>query len=72
MFDPVYLACDSSNLASASSSAGSSALCSAPYWVASPSLVPSLDATSGITIGVAILTCWATAYGFRSLRRVGE
>jgi hypothetical protein len=40
--------------------------------VSQPGLLPPLDATAGITIGVAILTCWATAYGFRTLRRVGE
>lgn len=70
----MYMACDASNLqpASASSSGAVVQQCSAPVWVSQPGLLPSLDAASGITIGVAILVCWATAHGFRSLRQTGE
>lgn len=69
MFQTYYIACDSTNLqpASASSSTDVSQQCSAPYWAAPPGLLPPLDATSGIEIGLAILVCWAVAVGFRSL-----
>lgn len=46
--------------------------CSAPVWIVQPSMLPPLDAGSGITIAVAILACWAIAYGFRAMRRAGD
>lgn len=74
MLDTFYMVCDSANLQPASSgTSGVPQQCSSPVWVEQqPGGLPPLDAASGIAIGVAILTCWATAYGFRSLRRVGE
>lgn len=61
MFDPVFMACDSANVDA------TTGVCSAPYWAAPPSLLPPLDATSGVEVGLAILVCWAVAVGFRSL-----
>jgi hypothetical protein len=61
MFDPVFMACDSANVDA------TTGVCSAPYWSPPPSLLPPLDATGGIEIGLAILVCWAMAVGFRSL-----
>lgn len=61
MFDPVFMACDSANVDA------TTGVCSAPYWAAPPSLLPPLDATGGIEVGVGILVVWATAVLFRSL-----
>lgn len=47
-------------------------VCSHPVWVQQPSLLPDLDITSAITIGLAIGVLWATAYGFRKLRRTAD
>jgi hypothetical protein len=58
--------CDSVNVDA------STGVCSQPYWVQQQQLFPDLDATSGVAIGVAILICWATAYSFKTLRRVGD
>lgn len=66
MGTPLVMGCDSADVDA------STQTCAHPYWVAQQGLFPSLDAASGITIGVAILVCWATAYGFRKLRRTGE
>ncbi len=62
----VVYACDSANVDP------STLVCSNPVWVVQSTFLPPLDATSGITIGIAILTCWAVAYGLKSLRRVGD
>lgn len=61
MFDPVFMACDSANVDA------TTGVCSAPYWAPPPSLLPPLDASSGMEIGVAILTAWAVAVMFRSV-----
>ncbi len=66
MFVPLVQGCDSADVDA------TTGVCAHPYWVAQQGLFPDLDATAGIAIGVAILTCWATAYVFRSLRRVGD
>jgi hypothetical protein len=66
MTTPVYMACDAANVDATTGQ------CSQPIWLPQPQLFPQLDAADGITIAVAILACWATAYGFRSLRRAGE
>jgi hypothetical protein len=63
MFDPVYMVCDSANVDA------TTGVCSAPYWATAPTLLPPLDATGGMEIGVAILGAWATAWLFRSLLR---
>ena len=64
--EPVYLACDSANVDATTGQ------CSQPIWLPQPQLFPELDAASGVAIGTAILACWAVAYGYRSLRRVGD
>ena len=58
--------CDSVDIDSATG------VCAHPYWVEQVQWLPDLDAASGVAIGVAILTAWAIAYSFRSLRRVGD
>jgi len=63
---PLVLGCDSADVDATTGQ------CAHPVWVQQQSFFPELDATSGVTIGVAILVCWATAYGFRTLRRTGE
>ncbi|RUL78770.1 hypothetical protein EKH80_02865 [Dyella choica] len=61
MTGTVYLACDPANVDATTGH------CSAPYWVAQPSMLPPLDAVGGAAIGVAILLTWATAYSFRAI-----
>jgi hypothetical protein len=69
----LYMACLPANQSTTVDSDGNSVTtCAAPQWVPQPSIIPFLDAGAGVAIGVAILTCWATAYGFKSLRRVGD
>jgi len=46
--------------------------CAHPMWVYQPPVIPELDATSGIAVGVAILLVWAAAYGFKSMKRAGD
>lgn len=43
-----------------------------PVWVQQQSFFPELGAGDGVTIGVAILTVWALAFGYRSLRPSGD
>ena len=66
MTTTVVYSCDSSDVDP------STLQCAHPVWVQQQSFIPRLDATSGIAIGVAILTCWGGAYALRSLRRVGD
>lgn len=66
MGTPVVQGCDSADVDA------TTGVCAHPYWVQQQNFFPDLDAASGVLIGVAILTCWATAYGFRALRRVGD
>ena len=66
MSTPVVQGCDSADVDA------TTGVCAHPYWVQQQMFFPDLDASSGVLIGVAILTCWATAYGFRSLQRVGD
>lgn len=66
MTTPLVMGCDSADVDATTGQ------CAHPYWVEQQSLFPELDATSGIAIAGAILLVWATAYGFRSLRRVGD
>ena len=66
MGTPVVMGCDSSDVDA------TTGVCAHPYWTTQQSLLPALDIAGGVTISVAILTCWATAYGFRILRRVGD
>lgn len=47
----------------------STGVCSHPVWVPQPSLFPDLDVTSAVGLSVAIGVLWATAFGFRSLRK---
>lgn len=63
---PVYMACDSANVDATTGQ------CSQPLWLPQPQLFPDLDAASGIAIASAILACWAVAFVYRSLRRVGD
>jgi len=73
MQSTLYMACLPANQASETDSDGTTTTtCTAPQWVPAPSLIPFLDAAAGVALGVAILTCWATAYGYKSLRRVGD
>lgn len=66
------LTCDEANVvpASASSTAYTPATCSAPYFAPSPSFLPPLSMVDGGAIGMAILSAWAMAFGWKSLRRV--
>jgi hypothetical protein len=63
---PLVQGCDSADVDTTTGA------CAHPYWVQQTGLFPSLDMASGLTIGVAILVCWATAYGFKALRRTGD
>jgi len=63
---PLVQGCDSADVDA------STGVCAHPYWVQQQQLFPELDATAGVAISVAILICWATAYVFKSLRRVAE
>ena len=65
MATPLVLACDSADVDATTGQ------CAHSVWVQQQSFFPEFDATSGITIGVAILTVWALAYGYRSLRPSG-
>lgn len=66
LLQTVYMACDQSNVDATTGQ------CSTPTWVQQPQLFPQLDAADGITIATAILACWAVAYVYKRLRRVGE
>jgi hypothetical protein len=63
---PLVQGCDSADVDA------TTGVCAHPYWVQQQSLIPQLDAAGGVAIAVAILTCWATAYVWKSFRRVGE
>lgn len=63
MSTPVVLGCDSVDVDTTTQQ------CAHPYWTAQTSFLPPLDIPSGITVGVAILACWAVAYGLRRLRQ---
>lgn len=43
--------------------------CANPQWMPQPSVIPSLSASDGGLIAVAILACWAVAFGYKALRR---
>jgi hypothetical protein len=62
----VYETCDQANVDA------STGQCSAPSWQPLPSWLPQLTAADGVSIGVAILLAWATAYAYKVLRRVGD
>ena len=61
-----YIACDSANVDP------TTGVCSQPVYVMQPTLIPPLDTTTGVTLSIAVLACWAVAYGFKVLRRPGE
>ena len=63
---PLYLMCDSVDVDT------STGACAHPVWVAIPTIVPEFDATAGVAVGSAILLVWATAYGFKKMRRAGD
>ncbi|MBB3228188.1 hypothetical protein FHW69_002823 [Luteibacter sp. Sphag1AF] len=46
--------------------------CSQIMWVHIPSLIPEFDTASGVAVGVAVLSVWAIAYGFKKMKRVGD
>jgi len=66
MATPLVLMCDSADL---DVSTGS---CAHPFWAYMPSLIPEFDATAGVAVGTAILLVWASAYGFKKMRRAGD
>jgi hypothetical protein len=66
MLSTLVTACDSADVDA------TTGVCAHPYWVQQQQFLPTLDAAAGVAVSVAILTCWATAYAFRSLRRVGD
>ncbi|TCI10118.1 hypothetical protein EZM97_14460 [Dyella soli] len=66
MGTPVVQGCDSADVDA------TTGVCAHPYWVQQQSFFPELDATSGIAISIAILACWAVAYGFKTMRRAGD
>jgi len=63
---PMVLMCDSADVDT------STGTCAHPVWAYMPSFIPEFDASAGIAVSGAILLVWATAYGFKKLRRVGE
>lgn len=63
---PMVLVCDSADVDT------STGQCAHPLWAVQPSLIPEFDAASGVAVGTAILLVWATAYGFKSMRRAGD
>lgn len=65
-FAPIVQACDSADVDPVTG------VCAHPYWAQQQLLFPELDIPSGLAIGAAILACWAVAYGYKVLRRVGD
>ena len=51
------------------STVGGTTSCAAPQWQPQPQFIPSLSASDGALIAVAILACWAVAFGYKALRR---
>ena len=66
LLSPVVQGCDSTDVNPTTQ------VCAHPYWTVQNSIVPALDMASSVTIGTAILACWAVAYGFKKLRRAGD
>lgn len=66
------LTCDEVSVVPAASSSSGfvPASCAAPYYAPAPSFLPALSMVDGGAIGVAILSAWAMAFGWKSLRRV--
>lgn len=65
-FVPLVQACDSADVDP------STGACLHPFWTQQQLFFPDLDMSSGVAIGTAILACWAVAYVYKSLRRVGD
>jgi hypothetical protein len=63
---PLVLMCDSADLDT------STGTCAHPVWANVPTFIPEFDATSGVAVGVAILSVWAVAYGFKKMRQAGD
>lgn len=61
----LVMACDSADV-------DASGQCTHAQWVAQPTLIPEFDAAAGVAVGMAILLVWATAYGFKAMRRAGD
>jgi len=60
---PLTLICDSADV---DSSTGS---CTHAVWVQQPTIIPEFGAAAGTAVSVAIMLVWATAYGFKAMRR---
>ncbi|MGB5851597.1 MAG: hypothetical protein WBG85_04795 [Rhodanobacter sp.] len=65
-FAPLVQACDSADVDPVTG------VCAHPFWTQQQLFFPDLDMPSGVAIGTAILACWAVAYVYKSLRRVGD
>lgn len=50
----------------------STAVCQHLVWVQQPFVLPPLDATAGVALSIAIITCWAIARVFADLQQVGD
>lgn len=66
MGTPLVQGCDSADVDATTGA------CAHPYWVEQQTFLPSLSAGQGTLVGVAILTCWATAYAWKSLGRLAK
>lgn len=66
MLSTLQVVCDSADVDAATG------VCANPVWVPIQYLLPPLDATAGVAIGLGILACWALAFGYLALQRVGE